>query len=71
MVERELLKETRLNVILVHQDRGKEFNGTQLKYRLFINQFGFWNQMKVRKQCFSSLDIFLAEEIRVWQKLRH
>ena len=41
MVERELLKETRLNVILVHQDRGKEFNGTQLKYRLFIDQFGF------------------------------
>ena len=23
------------------QDHGKEFNGTQLKYRLFINHFGF------------------------------
>ena len=42
----------------IHQDYGREFNGTQIKYRLFINQFGFWNQMKVREQCFSSLGIF-------------
>ena len=25
--------------------------------------------MKVREQCFSSLDNFLVDEIRVWQKL--